>query len=219
MRTGWMGLWVVVALWTGPGLGQEEVTFDQYRVYGITSPALHSQQEAIQWAIDQQDGARGLTEHGRQELQRYLNYNLLSHYIGFYLNLVEQPGVAYLQGLEPLRQQVGEGFEEMVRIADSVAGKLAKELRFSLTLIRLSTKHIQNGPPDAGAPADLTQMHQRLEQISQQLQHNYPDSRGELPPVLIAFVSSFFLFENTGIPVSCKNPLPGQLKSKVLESL
>ena len=194
----------------------DELDFNRYPVYGINTPAIHNHQEALSWIEGNQHPSGSLSEIGAQELQRYLNYNLLSHYIGFLLNLVERPGGDYLRQLTPLQRAVGKGFEGMLVEADRVAGRLAKEIRFSLTLVRLSTKHIQNGSQQSG---ELAVLHQRLQSISQQLQEFYPESRGELPPVLIAFVISFFGPDGGKVPVSCKNPLPTQLKSQVLQTL
>lgn len=213
-------------LWSSGAIALEslpEVDFSNFRVFGVSSPAIHSQDEAIAWIRKQRQYDDKLDVIARSELIRYLTYNLLSQYSAFMMRFADKPDQSYLDKLEPLKQELGEeSFNQFLTIANNQATVLAKKIRYSLTLVRLATKHLQNRDDNiqkVDIQNEINMLTSRLLDVSRLLIEEYPESRGELPPVVIAFAASFFNFESESLTVSCANPIPSQMKSQVLAAL
>ena len=158
-----------------------------------------------------------MSDSGRQQIQHYLNYSLLSEFVGYLLKLVESPGEIYLQSLEPIKVALGDEFAPMLQQSVGLIQPLAKKLRFSLKLVKYTTKHLQKSRSGDDLSADINTLGQRLQDISSTLKQHYPESNGELPPVLIAYVASFFIPNQQQDTLSCNNPLPEDFHSPILE--
>ncbi|NIV32052.1 MAG: hypothetical protein GWN58_21995, partial [Anaerolineae bacterium] len=80
----------------------------------------------------------------QKELGRYLFYDLLNHLTAYLLHIAPKPGADYYQALQPLADAMGEPFMPFYASIQQQALATAKQIRFDVTLVRLSTKHIQN---------------------------------------------------------------------------
>ena len=200
------------------GLASAIPDFSQFKVYGVSRPALDSPDTARAWLAERELDKSSSHDEVYAELRRYLTYDALNHYVAFMLKIADRPDAAYFEAFSPLKAVVGEDFVTLQKESAIRALELARKIRFDVSLVKMSTKHIQRAK-DVIPAGEVKVMFERLSLVSARLAELYPQGQGELPPVLIAFAASFFSDSGKGIPVSCKNPLPEQLKAQVLSSL
>ena len=194
--------------------------FSHLKIYGVSTPALHSIEETVELLKKERDiNKQNFSGDTQSALQRYLIFDVLNHYVAFLLNLSERPGEDYFKQFETVEKIYGEQFPNLLTETTKQVISIAKNIRFDISLVKLATKHISNSKQPDREHNEVNLMFARLNKISQRLEKIYPESYGELPPILISFSASFFNPDEPVGPVSCRNPLPNHLKERLLEGL
>lgn len=192
--------------------------FETLPVFGVSSAAPTTSGQAARWLVNR--GRAGVHDPGDLAVvTRYLTYDALNRNIAYLLKLAGPLRLqAWREQQSELREVLGERYDSTIDSAFAHAQALAREIHFSVSLVKLLARGAYNGTlaDDAG---DAREVESRLAKISTQLEASYPDSRGELPPVLVAFTASLYQPNPDGVPVSCRNPLPDRLRAQVLGSL
>ncbi|WP_210395172.1 hypothetical protein [Motiliproteus sediminis] len=186
--------------------------FERLAVYAHSRPSIQSISEV-------ESNLRSGKRPANEELERFLTYDALNHYLAFLLGIIEPLDARYGARFDTLASLWGDDFHSMQRQAQKQAAALARELRFDLALFKNATRQMHNARGLFVAEDGSRRLMQQLEKMSLSLQQAYPQGQGELPPVLIAFARSFFDPEAGEVAVSCRNPLPQVLKERVVGSL
>ncbi|MEH6823492.1 MAG: hypothetical protein V7629_06235 [Motiliproteus sp.] len=200
-----------------PAVGFED--FSQLNVYGVQRPGLSSVSEARDMLEDEITRRGELSAETKEELHRFLLYDALNHYVAFLLHATNKPDSDYFAGFSPLRDILQDDFTPIHYDAAQKAVEITKKIRFDVTIVMLSIKHIYNAGEGTAIDADIVTLLSRLEKISTKVKELYPASNGELPTALIAFVTSVFSPVEDKQRATCDQHLPDQLKSQVLRIL
>jgi hypothetical protein len=191
--------------------------YEPLKVYGVQQGVMTTMDDAHR-LLDSALGAR-LSPEAETELHRFLVYDALRQYLGFLLYINPQPGEEYFKRFKSLWPRLDGGFPAIQRDAIQTAVKLSHKLRFDVSMIQLATKEIYNLKQEAGVAAQMEVILSRLNKISGKLSQLYPASHGELPPVLLAYVSSVFMPRTEAERMACAEKFSEEVKSDVMRIL
>lgn len=184
-----------------------------------TLPIYAQSRPAIQGIAEAQAKLAADTELSAAELERFLIYDALNHYLAVLLGIIDPLDQRYSARFEALGQQWGADFSERQLRAQQQAAALARALRFDVALFKNAARQVHNSSALEAKADGGRRIMQRLESISATLRRSYPVSEGELPPVLIAFALSFYDPRAGNVPVNCRNPLPAAVAASVFEAV
>lgn len=187
--------------------------YQQLKVYAVQQPAPTSI-EAVQALLD-----RGALGESEAVIHRFLVYDALQQYLGFLLHLNPKPRMDYFNSFKPLAVGVDGDFLLLQRDAVQTAIKLSAELRFDISMVQLATKQIYNKDQAQGIEDQIETIVSRLAKISNKLERLYPESNGELPPILLAYVSSVFTPKTEEERLACAKKFSEQVKADVFRIL
>lgn len=193
--------------------------FSQLKVYGVQRPSLSSIDEAKVMLNHELANKTMLSPDAKEELHRFLFYDALNHYVGFLLNITNQPDLDYVASFSPLQEIVKDDFVLIQTDALQQAAAITRKIRFDVSMVYEYSKNIYNAEEGALISNDADGVLSRLAKVSTKLNELYPTSEGELPTTLVAFVASVFTPFDIKVHASCPEHMPEQLKNRALHIL
>lgn len=190
--------------------------YQKLKIYGVhqTSPT------SISDVYVMLEGNDHTSSEIESVIHRFLVYDTLKQYLGYLLHVNQKPNMDYFNSFGSLRGYLGENeFIAIQRDAVQTAINLAREVRFDVSLVQLSTKEIYNKNEAEGIESQIEMIIKRLSNISVKLSNLYPQSNGELPPVLLAYVSSVFTPRTETERISCAKKFSEEVKNDVFRIL
>ncbi len=193
--------------------------YQKLNVYGVQQGAPTSVADAQELLDNARLNDTPLGSETESAIHRFLVYDALKHYLGFLLHINPKPGMDYFNSFKTLGTRLEGDFPTLQRSAVQTALKLSHELRFDVSMVQLSTKEIYNKDGAQGIEKQIEVIVNRLTKISNKLAHLYPESNGELPPILLAYVSSVFTPKTESERIACAKKFSEEVKSDVFRIL